>query len=536
MITQVSRRSVPESHELSEAPPSKPGSLRGALARVAPATVIVMVLSFGSSVVVARRLGATSMTDAYYLAFSVATFGYLVLLAALRQGAIPKLTEVMEGNSNESFSRGCSELVSATLVTATVISVVVTVIMLVVIPVAAAGSKHLVSLAREYLIELAPYAVSGAMEGALAAILAVNGMFALPALLVGCETVLKAVLVLLFPGLGAQALVVGSLVGNIANVMALWQLVRHRGVALRFVGFRLSPLVRSVLALAGPLAVGATVLQLNPLIDRTAAAGLGSGNITAFELGVRLYGAPAGLLAAMLIAPLAATWSARLASDGWPAVRYSYSRVVTVVAIIVPPLAVTGFLVRHDIVAFVYGSHAYTALDVSRTADVLGLLFFSLTPEVLIVPLATIFVIRGDSIFPMKVALANAVLNASLDLALRVPFGVAGIAASTALTYAILCAVYFFEAHRRWGSLGLRTALRPAAVSLASCVAIVACCVPLFGLSHLGHSRPEQIGVAALVLAIALVIHGLFLTIGRVVDVTALVLKPAWRPLLMTKR
>ena len=42
----------------------------------------------------------------------------------------------------------------------------------------------------------------------------------------------------------------------------------------------------------------------------------------------------------------------------------------------------------------------------------------------------------------------------------------------------------------------------------------------VFGLSHLGHSRSKQIGTAALVLAIALIIHGLFLTIGRAVDVT----------------
>ena len=535
-MTRVPPVSVSESHELSEPPLTEQGSLLRALARVAPATLIVTLLGFGSSVLVARRLGATTMTDAYYLAFSVGTFGYVVLLAALRQGAIPKLTEEMHRTSEDTFALGCSELFSATLVAATVISVVVTAIMLVVIPVAAGGSAHLVSLTRLYLIELAPYAVSGATLGLLGAILAVNGMFALPALLLGSETVLKAALVLLFPGMGAQALVLGSLGGNVASVIVLWQLVRHRGVALRFVSFRLSPLVRNVLALAGPLAVGATVLQLNPLIDRTAAAGLGSGNITAFELGIRLYGAPAGLLAAMLIAPLAATWSAQLARDGWPAVRHSYSRVVTVVAIIAPPLAVTGFLVRHDIVAVVYGSHAYTAVDVSRTADVLGMLFFSLTPEILIVPLATIFVIRGDSIFPMKVAIVNAVLNASLDVALRVPFGVAGIAASTALTYWILCAVYFFEAHNRWGSLGLRTALRPAAVSGASCAAIVACCVPLVGLSHLGHSRAEQIGGVAIVVGIALIIHGLFLTVGRVVDVTALVLKPAWRPMLMTKR
>jgi hypothetical protein len=42
--------------------------------------------------------------------------------------------------------------------------------------------------------------------------------------------------------------------------------------------------------------------------------------------------------------------------------------------------------------------------------------------------------------------------------------------------------------------------------------------------------------VAVVVLAIALIIHGLFLTIGRVVDVTRLGLKPTWRPMLMIKR
>lgn len=525
-----------EAREVSERPPTERGGLAPALARVAPATLIVTLLGFGSSVVVARRLGATTMTDAYYLAFSVATFGYLVLLAALRQGAIPKLTEATRAEPQDSFSLGCSELLSATIVTASIISVVVTGIMLALMPAVAGGPEHLVGPTRQYLVELVPYAVSGAMEGTLAAILAVTGMFALPALLVGSEALLKGLLVLLVPELGAQALVLGSLVGNLAAVLVLWELVRHRGVSLRLVGFRRSPLVRSVLALAGPLAVGQTVLQVNPLIDRAAAAGLGSGDVTAFELGMRLYGAPAGLVAAILIAPLAATWSAQLATDGWPAVRRSYSGVVRIVIIVVPPLAITGFLVRHDIVAFVYQSHAYTALAVSRTADVVGLLFFCLTPAILIVPLATIFVIRGDSIFPMKVALANAVLNASLDVALRVPFGLAGIAASTALTYAILCAVYFFEARRRWGALGLRAALRPAAVSGASCVAIVACCVPLFGLSHLGHSRAEQIGVVGLVLAIAVIIHGLFLTLARVVDVPGLVFKPAWRPMPMTKR
>src|SRR2546429_9883387 len=116
-MTRGSPLSVPASHELIEAPPTERVGLSSAVARVAPATLIVTLLGLGSSVVVARRLGATTMTDAYYLAISVATVGYLVLLAAVRQGAIPKLTEVMQGHSAASFSLRCSELVSATLVT-----------------------------------------------------------------------------------------------------------------------------------------------------------------------------------------------------------------------------------------------------------------------------------------------------------------------------------------------------------------------------------------------------------------------------------
>ncbi len=126
---------------MSDGPRTEQGSLARALARVAPATLIVMLLGFGSSVVVARPLGRDHDDRRVLSRFSVATFGYLVLLAALRQGAIPKLTEAMRAEPQDSFSLGCSELLSATIVTASVISVVVTGIMLAVIPAVAAGSS-----------------------------------------------------------------------------------------------------------------------------------------------------------------------------------------------------------------------------------------------------------------------------------------------------------------------------------------------------------------------------------------------------------
>lgn len=511
------------------------GSLGKSLVRLAPATLIVQLLGFAASLALAARLGATTMTDAYYLAYSVPLFAYVVLLAAVRQGAIPLLTGAASRQSAQQFATSCSELLTATIVAATALSMAVTAVMVFLLPAVAGGGAHLAALTRTYILELSPYAVSGATLGALGAILAVRGEFAMPALVLGWEPFLKGCLVMLFPALGAQALVIGSLAGNLLAVTVLWELVRRSGVALRPARFRSSPLVRTVLKLTIPLAVGATVLQFNPLIDRAMAAGLGSGNVTALELGVRLFAAPAGLLGAILIAPIATTWSARLARDGWGAVGQSFSRVVAAVVILVPPLAMAGFLVRHDLVALMYKSQAYTAVAVSRTADVLGWLLFGLLPEILFVPLAALFVIHGDSVFPMKVALANGVLNVVLDVMLRGPFAVSGIALSTTITYIILCAVYFWKARRRW-PLDLRSVRRPLAVSGASCIAIFLLCATVFGLSNSSGSRSDELVVVAMVLGMAGLIHGSLVMVGGVARLTGMPVRPGWRPLAALRR
>ena len=93
------------------------------------------------------------------------------------------------------------------------------------------------------------------------------------------------------------------------------------------------------------------------------------------------------------------------------------------IALLVPPVMVSGFVVRHEVVDIAYRSHAYNAMAVSKTADVLGMLLLGLLPQVLIIPLSTLFVIRRDGVFPMKVGIANVVLNAVLDVMLRGPLG-----------------------------------------------------------------------------------------------------------------
>lgn len=501
---------------MTGAPVRRPSGLKQTFFRVGPATLLVQVTSFASSIALATLLGPSTSTDAYYLALSVPALAYAVLLAAVRLGGIPALTEIAHKRSPDEFRQSCREVVSATTIAAVLMSIVVTAVMLVVLPAAAGGSARLHELTREFMVELTPYTVTGALIGVLGAILAVRGKFAVSILVLLFEPGLKTVLLILFHRqLGAQALIIGSVVGNLGAVVLLWGILWRDGLPLTPGAFRNSPVVRDVLKVSAPLLVSQSVLQFNPVIDRTFAAGLGAGSVTVFELGVRLFTAPAALVAATVAAPLAATWSARFAESGWEAVTSSLTRVILAIFLLVPPLVAVGFVLRRQVVDLAYSGHLYSASSISKTAAVLGMLLLGLLPQILVSPLATLFIVRRETVFPMKVGIANCVLNSVLDYLLRGPLGVAGIALSTTLTLAILCVVYVWAANRRWG-LGstIRAVWKPAAISLGSAGAIGAVSFVIVEATGPYGSRPVELLAILCIAAFGLLAQWAIVTVA----------------------
>lgn len=499
-----------------------PGLIRTAT-RLAPASLLVQVLSFGSSIALATRLGATTQTDAYYLALSIPGLAYGILIAALRLGVIPSLTTIGHGGPPDRFARSCDELMSATLVLATAFGALLALVSILSVPAITAGSAHLTSLTRQYIVELSPYTVTGALLGVLGAILAVRGKFVAATAVLAFEPVLKSLLVIIFARqLGAQALIIGNLIGNGLAVVTLWVLLRRDGVTLGLARFVSSPVVRGIFKLSVPLVISQSLLSINPLVDRATAASLGAGSVTVFELGVRLFSVPTSLLTGVFIAPLAATWAKRLAEDGESAVLESFGRIVVAVLVLIPPLIVLGFVLRHQLVDLIYRGGRYSTADVRRTGDVLGMLLLGLTPQILVVPLTTLFIVRHNTMFPMIVGVANFALNATLDLALREPLGVSGIALSTAVTLTVLCGVCVVGAQKLWGSLHLRRMLAPVALSLSSCATLA---ISAELLLRLVGSSGSRLHAAAAVLGIGLVgilIHGSLLVKARSSIVPAL--------------
>jgi putative peptidoglycan lipid II flippase len=489
--------------------------------RLAPWNLAVQASSLVSSIALAWVLGAGTGTDAYFLGLSIPVLVYGVLLVAVRSGAIGPLTDLL--GEERAFERASSQLVSAILAASAVCSLVLTAAAVAALPALVGGSHHLAFLTRVTILELAPLGVLGALTGALGAVLAVRGVFAPQVAVLAFEPVLKTVLTLtLGHRIGAQALIAGNLVGGVAAAAFLWRRVRREGIRIS-VGRPIdTPVVRNVLALSAPLLVSSSVLQLNPVVDRTMAVGVGRGSVTALELGLRLFVVPTTLLTATLVTPLTATWAARRAEVGWPALRESIGRILTVLSVTLPPVIVLGFVLRHDVVSLVFHGGAYHAGSVHATAGVFGVLLLSLPAQICAITLATLFVVYRETVFNLKIGIANAALNVLLNWALRPSLGVTGIALSTTITLTVLGAAYVVGMRRRWGGLApgvVRTAATRIATSVVA-TTIVALAV-LRALPDWS-SRPGLLLVVTVVGAAGLAAHLVVLVSGR----SRLVLRP----------
>lgn len=480
-------------------------SLRRTMSKVMPVTFAAQLCTFAASLALANILGATLKTDAYFLALSVPMTTYGILLAGVRLGAIPALTD-RNDEDEETFARSASEMVTTAAVLALVLSAILTVGTLLAIPTA----HGLATETRVAVLELAPLGVLGALVGAMGAVLAARESFVPAAAVLALDPLVRTILVVsLGHEVGTTALVLGNLIGNAIAVLALWAALRHIGLTIRPTRVRReSPMVRDVMKLSVPLMIGQSVLQLNPVIDRSMAAGLSSGSVTQLELGLRLFAFPMTVLTSTLIGPLTAVWAARKAEDGWPALRDSLTGATVALALVVPPVLVTGMLLKDEAIRLLYSGGAYTDSALHATADVFGLFLLGFPAQLLVVLVATLFVVQRDTVFPMKIALANVVLNVGLNILLREPLGPAGIALSTTITFTILVTVYVVVAERRWKCFDwprLRQPVVRAAISTAAGAGLG------FALLHVASFPDGRLGAIAAILsvgAVATAVHG----------------------------
>jgi putative peptidoglycan lipid II flippase len=248
------------------------------------------------------------------------------------------------------------------------------------------------------------------------------------------------------------------LAGELARTGYLWWKLKQEalwggwGSVLRSL-----PSVRTPYAIFGFQVLAMLAINSNFIIDKAMGSSLGPGKLSLFEYAFTLYLVPTTIISSGLLPVLFSEWSRVFYSAGGasqllPLVRQAFWKSVVWSLPFSLAISVAASLLATQ--PFQVGK--LLAHDVSETFWVIGCLSLGL-PGVLagLVAMRGLLVIKEVKLF-LAVAISKCVMNASLNYVLMVPFGLAGIALSTALTETIAAASLYllFRYRVRYPALG----------------------------------------------------------------------------------
>ncbi|WP_192898641.1 murein biosynthesis integral membrane protein MurJ [Crenalkalicoccus roseus] len=253
----------------------------------------------------------------------------------------------------------------------------------------------------------------------------------------------------------AHALSWGILASGVVQLgLVLWAAARA-GMALNILRPpALAPEVREVLRRMGPGVIGAGVTQLNLAVDVIIASFLPAGAVSFLYYADRVGQLPLGVIGAAVGTALLPLLSRQLRAGERLSAHRTMNRAMEMSLLLCLPAAAGQAVAALPIIDTLFARGAFGIPEAQATAAALAAYALGLPAYVLVKVFAPGFFARGDTAAPVKVGLAAVALNLALNLILTRYLSHVGVALATAL------AAWFNAAALAW-LLARRGALVP---------------------------------------------------------------------------
>lgn len=429
---------LPEQDE--QAAPARSAGLLRAGAVVGSLTFVSRILGLARDVVIATLFGARPEADAFFVAFRIPNlFRRLFAEGAFSAGFVPVLAEYRAARQHAEVRRFVGRVAGVLGVTLLLLTLIGMLAAPLVIRVFAPGfdgddGRH--ALASDMLRITFPYLFLISLTALCAGVLNSFGRFAVPAI---TPVWLNLSLIAAALGLAGHldepimALAWGVLVaGLIQFVFQLPALRRIDMLAAPRVAPR-DPGVRKVVTLMLPAMFGASVSQLNLLIDTLLASFLVAGSIAWLYYADRLMELPLGIFAIALGTVLLPRLSREHAEGSPEAFSASIDQGLRLGLLVTVPAAAALVTLAHPLITTLFHYGAMQAHDVGQAANALMAYSLGLIGFTGVKILAPGFFARQDTRTPVRIALWAMGVNVVLNLALILPLAHVGLALATSI-------------------------------------------------------------------------------------------------------
>ena len=422
------------------------GGILASIVRVGSNTTLSRVLGLVRDIVIARTFGASESADAFFVAFRIPNlFRRFFAEGAFSQAFVPVLAEYREQRGEAAVNdlvAHVAGMLGAVLLTVTAIGMLGAPVLIMIFAPgfidsdASSEGGDRYQLAVEMVRITFPYLFFISLTSFAGGILNTYGRFGVPAFtpvllnlsLIGCALWLA-------PGLEQPglALAIGVFIAGVVQLTFQLPFLAALGKLVRPRLSRAHAGVRQILRLVGPALFGASVQQINLLIDTLIASFLVTGSIAWLYYSDRMVEFPLGVFGIALATVILPGLSGRHAKGEGAGFSQMLDWALRLVVLIAVPASVGLAVLATPILTTLFNYGDFGSYDVAMASRSLVAYSVGLLGFIAVKTLAPGYFARQDTRTPVRVGLVAMAANLVLNLLLVWPLAHAGLALATAL-------------------------------------------------------------------------------------------------------
>lgn len=427
-------------------------------------TVLAKLATAGKDLLVARSFGRSDALDAFLIAYLVPSFVMSLLAGALVVAFVPKFVEARQKQGLDAAQR----LLSSTLFFATIFLVVVAILLALLAPfylpyLGSHFSTPKLHLTRQLSYVLLPFILFGSGTMFVSGVLNAGERFALAA----ATPLITPLVILGFLELGPArwgpfSLAYGVSAGSLLEALVVAQALRSQDLRFVLKWRGLDSNLRGVFSQFAPMLGGTFLMCSTGLVDQAMAAMLSPGSVAALSYGNKVVAALIGIGSVAVSTAILPYFAKMAANQDWYGCQNTLKRYVLLVVAVTVPLTGCLMAFSRPLVRVLFQRGAFGPTDTElvswvQTCYCIQIPFY-ICGQLFVRFLSSIQ--RNDML--MYIAGVNLFLDIALNLVLMKTLGIAGIALSTSVVYAVSfvlvtsSSVRFLARRTRWLSVSTK--------------------------------------------------------------------------------
>lgn len=405
-------------------------------------TFISRILGLIRDFVIAKYFGANGYSDSFFIAFRIPNFfRKLFAEGAFSQAFIPILADAKENKTNKEIQDVINHIATRLFVILIIITFLVVILAPIVMLVFAWGlyvkeDQSYYFLASDMLRITFPYLLFISLTALSGAILNVYDNFIVPAftpVFLNISLIISAIFLAQYLQNPIMALAWGVFIGGFLQLCFQIPFLRkiHRLPKLKFGGHKSINIIKKRIL---PSLFGASISQINLLIDTMIASTMIAGSVSWLYYSDRLLGLPLALIGVAIATVALTKLSSYFAKKEYKEFRKTIDKSLSYAIILGIPSSIGLVMVSDGLIItlFQYGSfHVTDAFNASLSLSAYG---SGLLAFIIAKILVTVFLSRGDTKTPAKVGVVAIISNVVFNLVLGHYYGHTGLAIATSIS------------------------------------------------------------------------------------------------------